>query len=269
MVNSNDFLEKVIAEKQLEVEYRRRLLPESALRDQASCCSRVRGFSRHLRSTDTIAVIAELKKAAPSAGILCEDYDVEKISRGYAQNGAAALSVLTDGKNFHGKLEHLAAVSRLNVLPVLRKDFIIDPYQVVESRVFGADAILLIVAALHQQQLVDLLARAETFGMEALVEIHNEEDLESALAARAQLIGINNRNLKTLQTSFKVTEQLAPLVPRDRIVVSESGIASKNDITRLAECGIHAVLIGSHLMRQRDPGRALGDLVGVPRKCYR
>lgn len=266
MVHSNDFLEKVIAEKKLEVEYRRRLLPESALRDLASGLAATRGLAKSLRLVDTIAIIAELKRTAPSAGTLREDYDVETIARGYAENGAAALSVLTDEKHFHGKLEHLAAVSRVNVLPVLRKDFIIDPYQVVESRAFGADAILLIVAALRQQQLVDLLARAETFGMDAVVEVHNEEDLEIALAARAQLIGINNRNLKTLQTSFVVTEQLAPLVPRDRTIVSESGIGSKTDITRVADCGIHAVLIGSHLMRQRDPGRALGDLVGVPRK---
>lgn len=263
MTYIDSFLKKVIAEKRLEVESRRRLVPESTLRELASCRLPARAFATNLRSGKTIAVIAELKQAAPSGGRLRENYDVVRIARGYAASGACAFSVLTDERYFLGKLEHLDTVSQMNLLPVLRKDFIIDPYQVLESRAFGADAVLLIAAAVTLQQLADLAAVTEALGMQALVEIHDENDLEAALAVGAHLVGINNRNLDTLHTSLAVAERL---VPRDRIVVGESGIRSRADLTRLPACGIHAVLIGSHLLRQSEPGLALVEFVGVPRQ---
>jgi len=262
----SDFLRKVVIEKKLEIKKRLRQFPESELCRLAHGRPKARDFLRHLRSADFIAIITELKKASPSAGTLREDYDARKIARSYFENGAAAFSVLTDEKYFQGNLEHLDAVSRLNLRPVLRKDFIIDSYQILEARAFGADAILLIAAALSKQELVELKSIAAELGMDALVEIHNEDELETTLSAGAQLIGINNRNLKTLHTSMDITERLAPLIPHDRVIVSESGITSRADIARLARCGIHAVLVGTHLMRQPDPGSALAELVGVPRQ---
>lgn len=263
---SSDFLQKVIAEKRDEVELRRRKTPESNLRELASRRSPGRRFGDALRSSKNISIIAEMKKASPSGGMMRDDYDVQKIARSYAANGASAFSVLTDEKYFQGNLEHLQSVSRLNLLPMLRKDFMIDPYQILEARAFGADAILLIVAALSKDEMSSLKSTSDELGMDSLIEVHSEEELESALQIGAQLIGINNRNLKTLKTHLDVTESIAPLVPRDRVCVSESGISLKADVVRLAACGIHAVLVGTHLMRRQDPGQALAELVGVPRQ---
>jgi indole-3-glycerol phosphate synthase len=263
---SSDFLQKVIAEKRSEVEQRRKQAPESLLRELASRRSPARRFADALREGQNISIIAEMKKASPSGGMLREDYDVQKIARSYAANGASAFSVLTDEKYFQGNLEHLQAVSRLNLRPVLRKDFIVDSYQILEARAFGADAILLIVAALPKEDLFELKSISDEWGMDSLIEVHFKYELEAALLIGAELIGINNRNLKTLKTSLEVTEHLAPLVPRNRIIVSESGISSKADIVRLSACGIHAVLVGTHLMRHDDPGQALAELVGVHRQ---
>ncbi len=263
---SSDFLQKVIAGKRAEVGLRRRKIPESVLREFASKRSSSRRFGAALRSGENISIIAEMKKASPSGGLLREDYDVQKLARSYAANGASAFSVLTDEKYFQGNLEHLQSVSRLNLLPVLRKDFIIDSYQLLEARAFGADAILLIVAALSKEELLELRSFSGELGMDSLVEVHSEEQLETALQSGALLIGINNRNLKTLKTSLDVTERLAPQIPRDRVVVSESGITSKAEVIRLAACGIHAVLVGTHLMRQQDPGQAVSELIGVQRQ---
>lgn len=260
------FLEKVVSEKSLEIENRRRQIPENQLQALANDRPTPGDFSRHLRSADSIAVIAELKKASPSAGTLREEYDIKKIARSYFDNGAAAFSVLTDEKQFQGNLEHLEAVSRLNLLPVLRKDFIIDSYQILEARAHGADAILLIVAALAKDKLAGLKSISDELGMASLIEVHSGQELEVALSIGAQLVGINNRNLKTLRTSLEITERLAPLVPRDCAIVSESGITSRADIERLAQCGIHAVLVGTHLMRHSDPGPALASLIGVPKR---
>ena len=263
---SSDFLQKIIAEKRDEVELRRRKTPDSILRELASKCASQRGFGDALRKGQSISIIAEMKKASPSGGMIREDYDVRKIAQSYAANGASAFSILTDEKYFHGNLEHLQSVSRLNLRPVLRKDFMVDSYQILETRAFGADAILLIVAALSKDELSSLKSTSDEFGMDSLIEVHSEAELETALQVGAQLIGINNRNLKTLKTSLDITEQLAPLIPRDRIIVSESGISSKADITRLSSSGIHAVLVGGHLMRHQDPGQALAELTGVPKQ---
>ena len=265
MSRPGSFLDQVVAEKRHEVQSRRWELPEKVLHERATRQTAPRGFRRHLRNSPSVAVIAELKKAAPSSGMLRQDYDIESIARGYAANGAAALSVLTDLTHFQGRMSHLETASRLDLLPVLRKDFIVDAYQIIEARAFGADAVLLIAAALSRQQLCELLAVTEQLGMDALVEVHSDADMEMALASGAPLIGINNRDLQTLQTSLEVTERLAAHLPGDRLIVSESGIRSRDDVRRLSASGIHAVLVGSHLMRQPDPGRAVADLVGVPR----
>jgi indole-3-glycerol phosphate synthase len=263
---SSDFLERVIAEKKREVEDRRKATPERVLRDQALRRSQPRQFAKPVKDGKNISVIAEMKKASPSAGKLREHYDVPQIAHGYASGGAAAFSVLTDEKYFQGTLEHLDLASSLNLRPILRKDFVVDSYQILEARAHGADAILLIVAALRPDELVRLQGAAEELSMDALVEIHNEGELEVALNAGSRLIGINNRDLKNLRTSLETTERLAPLVPGDRIIVSESGITSKADVERLARCGIHAILVGTHLMRQPDPRHALAELVGVQRR---
>jgi len=262
---SSDFLQKIIAEKRDEVELRRRKTPDSILRELASKRSPARRFADALRNSQNISIIAEMKKASLSEGLIREDYDVQKIARSYAANGASAFSILTDEKYFHGNLEHLQSVSRLNLRPVLRKDFMVDSYQILEARAFGADAILLIVAALSKDELSSLKSTSDEFGMDSLIEVHSEAELEIALQIDAQLIGVNNRNLKTLKTSLEVTERIAPLVPRDRVCVSESGISSKADIVRLAPFGIQAVLVGTHLIRHQDPGPALAELVGVPK----
>lgn len=263
---SRDFLESVTAEKSKEVEGRRQVLPKAALEIMAARRPPARSVAHALHSGRCISILAEMKRASPSCGRLREIYDVPQIAGSYFENGAAAFSVLTDQNHFQGTLEHLEAVSRLNLLPVLRKDFIVDSYQVLEARAFGADAVLLIVAMLQKQHVAKLKIQAEALGMNCLVEVHQEEELETALSVDAKIIGINNRNLKTLQTSIAVTERLAPLVPRDRIIVSESGITSRADIVRLAAFGIEAVLVGTHLMRHADPGRALAELVGVPKQ---
>jgi len=263
---SSDFLETVLAEKQREVERRRRLVPERVLQDLAGRRRAPKSFAEALRKGRTVAIITEFKKASPSAGTLRDDFDVQQIAQTYAANGAAAFSVLTDEKYFQGQLDHLAAVSRLNLRPVLRKDFIIDPYQIFEARSAGADAVLLIVAALAKQRLIDLKKLANDLGMDCVVEVHQEDELATALDIDAPMIGINNRNLKTLQISLETTERLAAMISNDRTIISESGIASKADIVRVARCGIHAVLVGTLLMRELDPGAALAEIAGVPRQ---
>jgi indole-3-glycerol phosphate synthase len=219
-----------------------------------------------LTSGENLAVIAELKRASPSAGVLREHFVPSELARDYAANGAAALSVLTDEKFFQGHLDHLKQAHAACSVPVLRKDFLLEPYQVLEARAFGADAVLLIVAILARQQLAELLAAAREIGVQALVEIHDENEIGIALPAGAGIIGINNRDLRTFAVNLAVTEKLAALIPPNCVRVSESGLAGRADVERLAACGIDAILAGSHLMRQADPGRALSEFVGVRRR---
>lgn len=258
-------LERILEEKQEEVARQKRLIPqrylEARIREDAS----LRPFAEALRG-EHVAVIAEVKQASPSKGLLVRSFDPAAIAAQYEEGGAAAVSVLTDTPFFLGHLEHLPQVRTVTTRPVLRKDFIIDVYQVYESRAWRADALLLIVAALEQSQLEELMAATRELGMDALVEVHTAAELERALAAGARVIGINNRDLRTFETRLETTEALAPHVPEDVVLVSESGIAHAGDVQRLARCGIDGVLVGEHLMRHPQPAALLKELAAVPRQ---
>ncbi len=207
------------------------------------------------------AVISEVKKASPSAGVIAEDFDPAKIAARYEQGGAAALSVLTDQQFFQGSLEHLDEARQATRLPVLRKDFTLDRYHLLEAAAAGADAVLLIVAALSNFQLRELLEQAEELDLEALVEVHGEDELYRAIDAGANLIGINNRNLKTLEVSLETSLHLADKIPSTALWISESGIRTPQDMKRLMDAGCRAFLIGESLMKQADPGAALANLI--------
>lgn len=222
-----------------------------------------RDFAASLASNDGIRIIAEVKKASPSKGVIRADFDPLSIGKGYEENGAAAISVLTEEVYFQGSLEYLLLVKSNTKIPVLRKDFIIDEFHVYESRASGADAILLIAAILEEAQLKDLLDLSTSLGMATLVEVHEESEVESALKSGAKIIGINNRNLKTFKTDINTTKRLAPLIPKDRIIVSESGINSHADIISLKEAGVNAFLVGESLMRENDFGKKLRELRGA------
>lgn len=223
-----------------------------------------RGFARALRSaadSGWTAVIAEVKKGSPSRGIIRDDFDPSAIAECYQQHGAVCLSVLTDEAFFYGHLRYLGLIREQVSLPLLRKDFICDPYQITEARLAGADAILLIAAMLEPDQLVDLSAMASDLGLDVLLEVHDESELEAALRTDCELIGINNRDLNTFATDLAVTERLAPLVPPSRLVVAESGIHRREDIRRLKAAGAGAFLIGESLMREADIGAKLRSLL--------
>ena len=214
--------------------------------------SSFRGFRKSL-TADTFGIIAEVKKASPSAGIISENVDPVKVALAYDEAGANCISVLTDQKYFHGHLSDLAAIRKTVTRPLLRKDFTVHEVQIYQAALTGADAILLIVAALTDKELDHFLRVSDDCGIDALVEVHNEPELSRALHAGATLIGINNRNLATFQVDLQTTEALAPLIPRDRVVISESGIKSVEDIRRVAAAGVHGALIGESLMRAANP----------------
>lgn len=225
-----------------------------------------RGFARALRAmheSGGTALITEVKKASPSKGIIRADFDPVAIAEIYQENGATCLSVLTDEQYFQGHLRYLSLIREQVSLPLLRKDFIIDPYQVYEARAAGADAILLIAAALDDQQLTDLAALAAEQRLDTLLEVHDEEELERALKISVDLIGINNRNLKTFVTDLAVTEQLAGRIPAQQLAIAESGINSRIDIERLHRSGAGAFLIGESLMREDDIGLKMKSLLGM------
>ena len=213
---------------------------------------------------DKTRVIAEVKRATPSKGVLRDDIDAADLATTYADNGAAAISVLTNGPFFQGSLEDMASIHgavRSRQVPILRKDFLFDPYQVWEARAHGADAVLLIVAMLSSAQMSELMDAAGQLWMQCLVEVHTEREPEQALDTGAEIVGINNRDLHTFKTDLAVTERLAPGVPPDRIVVSESGISSRDDVARVAQAGAHAILVGEALVTADDPGARLRELV--------
>jgi indole-3-glycerol phosphate synthase len=259
-------LDQILRDKVEEVLARQRRRSLLELQEQAHDLPPPHDFVAALRGgaagTDPMPrVIAEVKKASPSKGLIRPDFDAVAIAQTYAANGAAALSVLTDEKYFQGQLSFLPAIRRAVALPLLRKDFIIDAYQVYESRVAYADAILLIAAALDVEQLGDLLGLAHELSMAALLEVHTIEELACILPLAPRLIGINNRDLRTFHTDIETTLRLLPLMPADVVVVSESGITMPADIARLREKGVHAFLIGESLMRAADPGRKLRELL--------
>jgi indole-3-glycerol phosphate synthase len=218
-------------------------------------------FLAALARRDRVNVIAECKRRSPSRGVLCADYDPAAIARTYAEAGAAAVSVLTEPTFFDGALEHLIAVRAAVDVPVLRKDFIVSEYQVLEAKAAGADAVLLIVAALDPSQLRSLADCAAEWGMDALIEVHNAEELSAALDSGAQIIGVNNRNLRTLEVDVKASEDLIAVMPRNVVAVSESGLRTPDDLARLRQLGYRAFLIGERLMTVGDPGRALRELL--------
>ncbi|RIK80139.1 indole-3-glycerol phosphate synthase TrpC [candidate division KSB1 bacterium] len=260
------FLARIVAHKQEEVRRAKRKSSFADLEQRAKLQSPVRDFRQALLAGVNVTVIAELKKASPSAGVLREDFDPQQLAQSYAANGAAALSVLTDENFFQGHLDYLNQARAVCSLPALRKDFIIDPYQIAEARAFGADAVLLIVAILDARQLAELMAFTKELGLHAVIEVHDEREIEIALAAGAEIIGINNRDLQTFSVSLATSEKLAALIPASCVRIAESGITSCSEVKLLAESGIDAILIGSHLMRQPDPGKALSHFVGVPRR---
>jgi indole-3-glycerol phosphate synthase len=262
----SDVLQRILATKTEEVAAAKQRVSRASLEDRLRARADVRDFAGALRSRVAAgqpAVIAEVKKASPSKGVLRADFDPAAIGRSYAQGGAACLSVLTDRQYFQGAPEFLEAARTASGLPVLRKDFMIDEYQVAEARAIGADAILLIVAALSDGALRDLEACALAYGMTVLVEVHDADELDRALALRTPLIGINNRNLRTFDVSLDTTLDLLPRIPRDRVVVTESGILARADVERMEAAGVHAFLVGEAFMRAADPGGALRELFAL------
>lgn len=264
-----DILETILAAKAVELTEARARKPLAALQAEVAAAQRSnppRDFFGALKACiarQQAAVIAEIKKASPSQGVIRTDFDVEAIARSYAENGAACLSVLTDQQFFQGKGEYLALARRASGLPALRKDFIIDAYQVWEARALGADCILLIVAALADEQLQAFSALAAELGMAALVEVHDQEELARAARASARLLGVNNRNLRTFQTRLETTLDMLPAVPQGALVVTESGIRNRDDVARMLEAGVNAFLVGESLMRARDPGKELKLLFSI------
>lgn len=242
------------------VERRRREMPLDRLRERPLFSAPVRGFVRAL-SGDRRRIIAEVKKASPSKGLIRAEFDPVAIARSYAAGGASAISVLTEERFFQGRLRDLEDIRAAVGLPLLRKDFTIDPYQLFEARACGADAVLLIAAMLDAKRMRDLRQQATELSLDALVEVHTENELAAAVEAGAQLIGVNNRDLKTFEVDLATAERLAPLVPAGMAAVCESGIDSLEQIRRMERCGIHAFLIGESLMRSPEPGEKLRELL--------
>ncbi len=249
-------LERILEVKRAEIAAAKERSPLASVEARARAAPRARDFVAALRARRP-AVIAEIKKASPSRGVLREDFDPAAIARSYETAGAACLSVLTDRQFFQGDLAHLAAARDACSLPVLRKDFVIDAYQVFESRAGGADCMLLIAACLAQEQLLELERLAQRLAMAVLVEVHDAVELDAALALATPLIGVNNRNLKTFETRLETTLELLPRIPPGRVVVTESGIASPADVGRMRAAGVNSFLVGEAFMRSRDPGAAL------------
>ncbi len=256
-------LSEILADKRTEVHCARRRVPPAELERQVASVAPPRDFVGAIRSASTPALIAEVKKASPSKGVIRADFDPIAIGRIYAANGAACLSVLTDEPYFQGHLAHLRAIRQEVGLPLLRKDFMIDDYQLLEARAAGADAILLIAAALTATELEWMLDATEALGMTAIVEVHDRDELDEVLATPARVIGLNNRDLHRFRTTLQTTIDLMPHVPADRVVISESGVNRRADVERLAAAGVHAVLVGEALMREPDIAAKMHELMGT------
>jgi indole-3-glycerol phosphate synthase len=253
-------LDRIVAEKRREVAERRARVGERELEARLDSAPPARDFRAALERRPEVAVIAEVKKASPSAGVIRADFDPVAIARAYADHGAAAISVLTDAPFFQGSLEYLSAVRAAVRPPLLRKDFILDRYQLIEARVAGADAVLLIAEILDPETLPRLLRQTRELGMEALVELYDAENLSRVVDAGATLIGVNNRDLRTFLTRLEHTLELAPRIPPGRLLVSESGIRTRADVDRLRGGGVRAILVGETLMRAEDIGAQLDEL---------
>ncbi len=261
----SDILNKIVAVKHEEIAAARKKVSLEAIRADAESRVLTRDFEGALRAkiaAGKAAVIAEVKKASPSKGVLRADFIPADIAQSYAEHGAACLSVLTDRQFFQGQPDYLKQARASCDLPVLRKDFMVDPYQVYEARAMGADCILLIAACLNDAQMADLEAIARGLDMAVLVEVHDGAELDRALKLKTPLVGINNRNLRTFEVSLATTLDLLPRVPADRLLITESGILGSGDVKTMRDAGVHAFLVGEAFMRAPDPGEALATLFG-------
>ncbi|MCP5005841.1 MAG: indole-3-glycerol phosphate synthase TrpC [Planctomycetes bacterium] len=255
-------LDKIHTHKLKEVTERKELVPLKTLKEQSVRLPDAGAFGKSIKRVDGMRVIAEVKRASPSAGIIRKDFDYVDIATQYESSGAAAISVLTDREFFKGELRYLTGVKEKVKIPVLRKDFIIDPYQIYEARVAGADAVLLIARLLAKKQIESFLSLTHDLGMDCLVEVHNAMELEQVLGTRTNIIGINNRDLDTFKTNLDTSLHLRALIPGGKVLVSESGIKARSDVVRLEDAGFDAILVGETLMRSNDISSKMQELMG-------
>lgn len=261
-MKKNDVLKDIVQKKKEKVIFAKQQLSEEELKAKVETLSPARRFIEAINKPKQISLIAEIKKESPSRGIIRPDFNLEDIARTYQNCGVHAISVLTEEDYFGGNITYINEVKNIVSCPILRKDFILEPYQVYESRFYGADAILLIADLLSKEKLSELMELGESLGLACLVEVHNEKELKKALGLKAPLIGINNRDLHTLEVDFKITEKLFPLVPKNQVVVVESGIKSYQDILFLRILGVSAVLVGEAIMESSDITKKIEELMG-------
>ncbi|PAB59498.1 indole-3-glycerol phosphate synthase TrpC [Anaeromicrobium sediminis] len=255
-------LDKIVAYKKKKVDMEKKIFSLHKIISKIERCNETRDFKKSIKRKKELSIIAEIKKASPSKGIIREDFDPISIGKSYEKNKVEAISVLTEDKFFQGQDYYLSEIKKTTTIPLLRKDFIIDPYEIYQSKALGADAILLIVGILSKKELIHFQKIAKDIGLQCLVEVHDKFQLDMALDTQGEIIGINNRNLKTFKTNLETTEKLIEFIPKDKVIVSESGINTRDDMKFLKELGVDGVLIGESLMRAKSIGEKLISLRG-------